>query len=313
MCYGREAVFRISLALVLFYSICLVVSFKAESGGQRDYFDKHFFGLKYLGLLALVFVCFTFPGEAVRDYGEAARVGAVVFLLFQSVQMLELFYKWNEWWVTKAEEQEGCGYLMVGVTCLLYSLSIIAVSLALHYFSDCDFNVVVGVVTLAIGILITLLSVTKYRNESAGLLSATFCFAYCVFLLWSAVGSEPETCVQDVYRKQNSDWTSIISLIIMVGVVSVCCLNSAHDQDAFYVGDKGGGVFSPSLAHFVFVLSSCYITMLFTGWDIDKHQGKGTFDLGWTSVWVKISVQWFTALLYIWTLFAPLILENRGF
>ncbi|QDZ24550.1 serine incorporator protein [Chloropicon primus] len=315
VCYGKEAVFRLSLSLVIFFSICFGMAFKADSGGPRDFFDKHFFFLKYLGLLGLVFVCFTLPNESISDYAQAARVLGVLFLIFQSIQMLELFYKWNEWWVSKAEDHEG-GWvpLLVSVTLSIYSASLVAVGLAYHYFSGCDFNVIVTTVTLAMGVLVTLLSVSKFRSESAGLLSAAFCFGYCVYLLWSAASSMPETCVQEVYPKANNDWTTIISLVFMVLVVSVCCLNSARDQEAFSLSSgDGDSVFSPAISHFVFVLSSAYMGMLLTGWDIDKHQGKGTFDIGWTSVWIKIAVQWGTALLYVWTLFAPFILESRSF
>ncbi|WZN58746.1 serine incorporator protein [Chloropicon roscoffensis] len=313
MCYGKEAVFRISLALVLFFSVCFAVSFKAEQGSPRDYFDKHFFFFKYLGLLALVFVSFNFPKVSIEGYSEAARVFGVLFLAFQSIQMLEIFYKWNEWWVSKSEQHEGWVPLLVSLTGGIYGASMAGVGLAYHYFSGCDFNVIMTTVTLGIGVVITLLSVSKYRSEGSGLLSAAFCFGYCVYLLWSAASSMPETCVQDVYPKNNSDWTTVLSLIFMVLVVSFCCLNSAKDRDAFTMSGGDQASYSPSFAHFVFLLSSAYMAMLLTGWETGHHQGRGTFDLGWTSVWIKIAVQWVTAALYIWTLFAPFILSDRSF
>ena len=102
----------------------------------------------------------------------------------------------------------------------------------------------------------------------------------------------------------------------MLNVVAICCVSSARDQNAFSLSSDTDSVFfSPSLAHFVFVLSSAYMAMLLTGWEVSKHQKdmEGSFDMGWTSVWVKISTQWFTTALYIWTLFAPVILQNRSF
>lgn len=314
MCYGKEGVYRISFALVLFYSILFAVTFKASPESPRDYFDKHFFGLKYLGLLALIFVCFTLPGDAIKDYAEVARVFGIFFMAFQSVQMLEIFYRWEEWWLKKVEDHDGWTSLLVGGTVSLYALSLVAIGMSYHYFSGCDFNIVVTTVTLAIGVLTAILSIamTKHGREGSGVLSACFCFAYCVYLLWAAIGSEPETCVQGVYKRSNNDWTTVISIIIMLNVVAICCVNSARDQNAFSLSDDGA-FFSPSLAHFVFVLSSAFVAMLLTGWEVSKHQGEhqGTFDMGWTSVWIKIATQWFTTALYVWSLFAPVVLPDR--
>lgn len=61
----------------------------------------------------------------------------------------------------------------------------------------------------------------------------------------------------------------------------------------------------------VFALASMYIAMLMTGWG----QGiqKDLVDVGWTSVWVKIASQWLASGLYIWTLIAPVVLDDRYF
>lgn len=37
------------------------------------------------------------------------------------------------------------------------------------------------------------------------------------------------------------------------------------------------------------------------------------YDDGAFSMWVKIASQWLTALLYIWTFVAPVLLPNRDF
>lgn len=42
-------------------------------------------------------------------------------------------------------------------------------------------------------------------------------------------------------------------------------------------------------------------------------QEKDRIDVGWASVWVKISAQWLTGLLYCWTLIAPALFPEREF
>jgi hypothetical protein len=64
--------------------------------------------------------------------------------------------------------------------------------------------------------------------------------------------------------------------------------------------------------HMIFALASMYIAMLMTGWG-QVEQDKERIDVGWVSVWVKISAQWLTGLLYVWTLMAPALFPDREF
>jgi len=86
----------------------------------------------------------------------------------------------------------------------------------------------------------------------------------------------------------------------------------------------GGGGVSPALAdftpvsynyaffHLIFALASMYIAMLLTGWG-QVEQDKERIDVGWASVWVKVTAQWMTTMLYVWTLLAPSLFPDRDF
>jgi hypothetical protein len=64
----------------------------------------------------------------------------------------------------------------------------------------------------------------------------------------------------------------------------------------------------------IFFLASAYISMAFTGWDLEGiTPGEFILDRGWVSVWVKMVGQWLVALLYTWSLLAPAILRDRQF
>lgn len=62
----------------------------------------------------------------------------------------------------------------------------------------------------------------------------------------------------------------------------------------------------------VFALASMYIAMLMTGWG-ETGQERDRVDVGWVSVWVKITTQWVAAALYCWTLMAPALFPDRVF
>eukprot|EP00850_Spirogloea_muscicola_P006134 SM000029S10429 [mRNA] locus=s29:39204:41673:- [translate_table: standard] len=68
-----------------------------------------------------------------------------------------------------------------------------------------------------------------------------------------------------------------------------------------------------SFFHVIFALASMYSAMLLTGWGGVGEEGRDIIDVGWPSVWVKISSQWATAALYTWSLVAPILLPDREF
>lgn len=70
--------------------------------------------------------------------------------------------------------------------------------------------------------------------------------------------------------------------------------------------------YSYSFFHLIFALASMYSAMLLSGWT-SSSDSSGLIDVGWTSVWVRICTEWATALLYVWTLVAPLLLPDREF
>jgi len=71
--------------------------------------------------------------------------------------------------------------------------------------------------------------------------------------------------------------------------------------------------YNVSFFHAIFALASCYTAMLMTDWGSGQGTGPDQIGIGWASVWVKAVSTWVTALLYSWTLVAPLVLEDRVF
>lgn len=71
--------------------------------------------------------------------------------------------------------------------------------------------------------------------------------------------------------------------------------------------------YSYTFFHVVFALASMYSAMLLTGWCSSTSDSSDLIDVGWTTVWVRICTQWVTAVLYVWTLVAPLVISDRDF
>uniref|UniRef100_A0A8C9K5A4 Serine incorporator 2 n=1 Tax=Panthera tigris altaica TaxID=74533 RepID=A0A8C9K5A4_PANTA len=72
--------------------------------------------------------------------------------------------------------------------------------------------------------------------------------------------------------------------------------------------EHDGVTYSYSFFHFCLVLASLHIMMTLTNWYRPGEARKMIST--WTAVWVKICASWAGLLLYLWTLVAPLLLQN---
>ena len=71
------------------------------------------------------------------------------------------------------------------------------------------------------------------------------------------------------------------------------------------------------LFHIIMMIASIYMAMLLTDWGTKKGDNEGTTTInitgGTTGMWVKITSQWITIVLYSWTLIARRCMPNRFF
>lgn len=74
--------------------------------------------------------------------------------------------------------------------------------------------------------------------------------------------------------------------------------------------------YSYSFFHFIFVIASMYLAMLVTNWqglDVGVEDGVAIIGASQGAVWVKVVSSWVVVLLYVWTLAAPVVFEDRQF
>jgi len=97
--------------------------------------------------------------------------------------------------------------------------------------------------------------------------------------------------------------------------------SKSDEEDITDVDDNEGKVaYNYSFFHLTFLLAAMYLGMVLTNWQsVSSVTGEGMpedtilVDQGMSAVWVKIISSWVTLLLYMWTIFAPVILPDRKF
>ncbi|GFO44868.1 serine incorporator [Plakobranchus ocellatus] len=70
--------------------------------------------------------------------------------------------------------------------------------------------------------------------------------------------------------------------------------------------------YSYSFYHFMLFLASLYVMMTLTNW-FSPSSDVTKLNANMASVWVKIASSWVSIILYVWTLVAPVILQDRDF
>ncbi|XP_071496135.1 serine incorporator 3-like [Diadema antillarum] len=80
-----------------------------------------------------------------------------------------------------------------------------------------------------------------------------------------------------------------------------------------YDNEEDGVAYSYSFFHIMLMLAAFYMMMTLTNWFQPTGADFSTLSANNGAMWVKISSSWVCAILYIWTLIAPMILTDRDF
>eukprot|EP00270_Netrium_digitus_P004280 TRINITY_DN15267_c0_g1_i1.p1 TRINITY_DN15267_c0_g1~~TRINITY_DN15267_c0_g1_i1.p1 ORF type:complete len:420 (+),score=101.99 TRINITY_DN15267_c0_g1_i1:173-1432(+) len=342
--FGTQAVLRVSFGTWVFFALFALLLIGVED--QDDVRDSWHHGgwmLKLFLWLAAVVIGFLLPNGVIGLYGSVARFGSGLFLLVQMVILLDFAYSWNEAWVAKDDEKWYMALLVASVTC--YLAAITGISLLYLYFvpsgHDCHLNSFFITFTLLLVVIMTIISL--HPEVRGSLLPAGVVGAYCVYLCFSALSSEPrgyECNGLGVHMTTVS--SSMLALGMMSTLLSVVysalrvgsnasflstseadfgaggqpLLEEGADMPSTRSDDKDSAkpvAYVYSFFHIIFALAAMYSAMLLTGWGGGGEEGVDIIDVGWPSVWVKETTQWATAAIYVWSLVAPIIFADRDF
>lgn len=102
--------------------------------------------------------------------------------------------------------QENMGWVLIIGTFVNYCGALIIIGTLYKFWAphpSCGLNIFFITFTLVLALVFTLISVSPWRLETAGLLTSGVVFLYCAWVLWSALSSEPNSarCTFSGYEK----------------------------------------------------------------------------------------------------------------
>ncbi|KAG5456593.1 MAG: serine incorporator/TMS membrane protein, partial [Olpidium bornovanus] len=181
----------------------------------------------------------------------------------------------------------------------------------------------------------------REKSPTAGLLQAGIVSLYLVYLTASAVNTNPDGCAATAAadRRLASATTAVgVALtFIALGYSAFSAGSSGRglvrfssdSLDSPAGGGLGGGAdgddeadgtaYSYAFYHLVFVLAAFYMNDVVNNWAslAEETAGVGVpqmaVDKGRVSMWMKAASSWLVALLYLWTLVAPVLFPDRTF
>ena len=343
-CKGDAAVYRVSFVLACFFGIMTLGSMVSRG------FHRGFWLIKVSFLAIMLIACLFIPNSFFDNTGYAwlARVVSVFFLVLQILVLIDFAYQWNDDWVERAldgpDEDRNWLYAILISAFVLYLVPTIGIPLLFTFYGECASSVAFSSVTILGILLFTGLTLCRYQvvGEEGAILPAAVVAAYSTFVCWSALDSNPypECKPSDVTTDSHHTVKLIIGMVMATLSLMWTTYSASTGIEDLMTGDKterdigdedsGRPLVEAGYAddddedwsedrlwlfHLILTTASMYMAMLLTNWGASDY-AKGNEDgkVGLASMWVKIISQWFTMLLYVWSLIAPRVLgEWREF
>lgn len=349
-CYGNQFVYRLSFALVVFFSLMMVLV-----GCCRRAAHDGSWLLKIFVVVGVFIASCWMPDDAMASFSSVCLVGAAIFVVIQILALLDWVYGWNEHWRSLAEEDPSYFHNLLWSTVLGYLLSVLFIVLSIVQFaaSGCDFAIAEVTTTCVACFVFSILSIVGLADHSS-LLCSSMVTLYVSYYCWSVLtGMSPDITNDDgdaCNTLLSRDGSAATAVNVAMGIVLTCAglaysayslgtglgdntlrVTNARATSGTYAEldaeegegeelDFGGSeLVKPLMSyHFIMVVCTMFMTMTIVNWDTsmpsDLHDDATLqqFGTGLAVVLSKTIAQWLTIVLYVWTIIAQPCLALCG-
>ena len=310
VCIGAFTVYRLCCALVLYHVLLLLLTLSGPKLSEA--IETGFLPARLILLTLLVLSSFFIGNSFFAWFRDISKIVSILYLLLQSVFLIDFAYEWSEVWVERCERSDDPGFW----TCWLYTFTIVflglGVTLAVVNFSSAEDCGIAGISTIfsTLGVIsLLILSLLPYFSNGS-ILTSSFISLYCLYLQWSDIHSQAESCWSpESYILVNLS-LGLLYLSITVIRMAVRTSNEVSAGDVKPVSDSQvrAGVYY----HLVMCAAAMYLAMLVTNWGSAKVSNQ-QLQVSSFGGWVSVTVEWVTMCLFLWSLLAPTCLPDRDF
>eukprot|EP00927_Polykrikos_kofoidii_P023715 TRINITY_DN21752_c0_g1_i1.p1 TRINITY_DN21752_c0_g1~~TRINITY_DN21752_c0_g1_i1.p1 ORF type:complete len:414 (+),score=37.73 TRINITY_DN21752_c0_g1_i1:79-1320(+) len=322
-CWQKNLVYRAegSALVVYLMLIGLVVSGCGEGAA-------HAYPLmKFFSVLLLILLSFFCPNEIFTGFGILSGVLSAVFLVAQTMVVIDFAYSWNELWVKLARDAQRAH--MNSKAYQMWTAAIIATSMLLLLAGTCGMVHVyltwpglwwLPAVTLVLSLVFLVVSITDWCEHGA-LLPSCVVTAYAAWLCYATACLFPreEQVVEGAFMRTMPQWVGLLvcvcSLVSFASMPSTLSGTSSADGPSLLSEVRAplaaeppqdGLVARIDAKEYVVQCGVHAAASLYIASAMEPQLNEVIFSVH--SVAVITSV-----LLYGWTLIAPKVLTSREF
>lgn len=330
-CYRFYGVYRIIVGTALgFLGLTLLLVGVTSSRDKRALIQDGFWPLKLVGFAGIVGALW-YSGLLLDWMFIPSCLMAGLFLVAQSILLVDFSYEMADWMLERAERViEGYNWYLISLVAVTVCSQAFTWGASIFLWIQFPGNLprVVTLVTLSLNALMTLCSVleaVREANPNAGLLQSSILGSYITFLLITAITGDPQIHPSSEFS-QTVGYLAVLATVFSVAYTAYSTGGASHKLLSSSAGlpttsvakasdgDDEVAEYNYAVYQFVFVCATLYTGLLITGW---KRRAivNGVFTLVDVRLtfWIKVTTSWLVALLYIWSLFAPIILNHRRF
>jgi len=327
-CHQFYVAYKLGFALAIYHgiqSLALIGVYRESQ--SRSILQNSFWLAKFALLIGLSIGCFFIPHRLLSWLYYPAAVFSMVFLMIQAILLVDLAYAWAEALVQSAENgSEFAKYSLFAMTFSFNFAYIMGLIWLYVYFNENKDRILttINAVLAVAATVCSLLPAVQNANPSAGIFQSSLLAIYSLFVVLSALVSDPTRPNTQITTSDNYPQLSKI-----VGVVSVFYSYLAIARGAFKVGHQAHKLvpesskirmeeddeeYSYSLFHVSFILAAFYTVLFVTGWSRPAIIDNTVQLVNSTaSYWMRVTSSWGVLVLYIWSLWAPVLLSEREF
>jgi len=167
------------LLLMLF---CLIGGKCAKSVNENG------FTLKFIFVVGLFIGLHFVNNDFFYSYFQVSKYISILFLLFQVLMLIDLFYLWAEQWVANYNRDQECyKYLLLSFTVILIALYIYLGVIIFQHFTG-PTSIVLSCISIMIAVLFIVMIICRVR-ENGSVLTALALNLYSLYVMWSGLGS----------------------------------------------------------------------------------------------------------------------------
>lgn len=268
---GYLAAYRVCMAVAAFFlALTAIMICVKTSKDPRAYVQNGFWFFKWLVVIGLVVAFFFIPDGSKFIFSRSSMVigmiGSVLFIVLQIVFLVDFAHSWAENWIERAEESDNkCWYvLMLVFSVIFYIGSLVGIVLLYVFFTElhsCSLNKFFISSILILAVLVSVIAILPWVQRvqpKSGLLQASIVTAYCTYITWSAISTEPYGTAPDgsIYNCQRHNSTfavyghneasstaaSVVGIGMLFLTVAYMCFNlSGHRQIRKLQGKQQNG------------------------------------------------------------------------